>query len=63
MDMPFEQRYVKVESRPLGEGTYGEVYKVRNCDPSTYDSGSIYAMKRMKLAEEEEGVPSTVSFF
>jgi hypothetical protein len=25
----FERRYVKIETKPLGEGTYGEVYKVR----------------------------------
>ncbi|CAD7974342.1 unnamed protein product [Amoebophrya sp. A25] len=54
MAATFEQKYQKVDRTPLGEGTYGEVYKVKNAE-----TGEILAMKRMKLQDEEEGVPST----
>lgn len=47
-------RYEKIEMKLLGEGTYGEVYKVQ--DKVTNE---ILAMKRMKLHDEEEGIPST----
>ncbi len=50
----FEQRYERLEKKPLGEGTYGEVYKAR-CSRT----GEIRALKRMKLDQEDEGVPST----
>ncbi|KAF4721610.1 cyclin-dependent kinase 5, partial [Perkinsus olseni] len=50
----FEQRYQRTEKKPLGEGTYGEVYKAR-CQAT----GLVVAMKRMKLDQEDEGVPST----
>jgi len=50
----FEQRYVKLEVRPLGTGTYGEVFKVNDTQTNT-----VMAMKRMKLEHEEEGIPST----
>jgi serine/threonine protein kinase len=48
------QNYERIEKKPLGEGTYGEVYKAR-CTRS----GEIRALKRMKLDQEDEGVPST----
>ncbi|KAI9175230.1 cyclin-dependent kinase 5 [Blastocladiella emersonii ATCC 22665] len=38
----------------LGEGTYGIVYKAQN-----RDSGDIVALKRIRLDNEEEGVPCT----
>jgi len=47
-------RYEKVESKLLGEGTYGEVYKVRD-----NVTGEILALKKMKLHDEDEGIPST----
>eukprot|EP01017_Pseudomicrothorax_dubius_P002192 TRINITY_DN0_c914_g1_i5.p1 TRINITY_DN0_c914_g1~~TRINITY_DN0_c914_g1_i5.p1 ORF type:complete len:307 (+),score=87.75 TRINITY_DN0_c914_g1_i5:50-970(+) len=45
-------RYEKLEK--LGEGTYGVVYKAR--DKQTKD---IYAIKKIRLESEEEGIPST----
>jgi serine/threonine protein kinase len=50
----FESQYTVNEVSPLGEGTYGKVYKAR-----VNRSGQTVAMKKMKLASEEEGVPST----
>jgi len=52
--MAFEKKYERVEKKPLGEGTYGEVYKA--VDRAT---NTVVAMKRMKLDQEDEGVPST----
>eukprot|EP00929_Paragymnodinium_shiwhaense_P005927 TRINITY_DN10857_c0_g1_i1.p1 TRINITY_DN10857_c0_g1~~TRINITY_DN10857_c0_g1_i1.p1 ORF type:complete len:356 (-),score=81.86 TRINITY_DN10857_c0_g1_i1:380-1375(-) len=49
----FEKQYEVVDKTPIGEGTYGKVYKARTSD------GSLVAMKKMKLDSEEEGVPST----
>ncbi|ORZ34515.1 protein serine/threonine kinase [Catenaria anguillulae PL171] len=45
-------KYQKIEK--LGEGTYGIVYKAQN-----RDSGDIVALKRIRLDNEEEGVPCT----
>lgn len=50
----FEQRYEALEVKPLGEGTYGKVYKA-----IAKSSGKVVALKKMKLDAEEEGVPST----
>lgn len=50
----FELSYEIIEKKPLGEGTYGEVYKAQN-----HKTGEILAMKKMKLDQEDEGVPST----
>ena len=38
----------------IGEGTYGVVYKARN-----RVTDEIVALKRIRLEQEEEGVPST----
>ncbi|KAL0232701.1 hypothetical protein GEMRC1_011448 [Eukaryota sp. GEM-RC1] len=38
----------------VGEGTYGVVWKVRN-----KQTGEIFAIKRIRLESEEEGVPCT----
>jgi len=38
----------------IGEGTYGEVYRARNTHTS-----EIVALKKIKLENEDEGVPST----
>jgi cyclin-dependent kinase len=38
----------------IGEGTYGIVYKARDTQ-----TGKIYALKKIRLESEEEGIPST----
>ena len=45
-------QYEKLER--VGEGTYGVVYRAR--DKCT---GQIYALKKIRLEQEDEGVPST----
>ena len=45
-------KYEKLEI--IGEGTYGVVYKAKDTD-----IGEIYALKKIKLESEEEGIPST----
>jgi len=47
-------KYEKTEKKPVGEGTYGEVFKGR-----CLKSQRIVAMKRIKLDHEDEGIPST----
>nr|XP_033798086.1 cyclin-dependent kinase 1 isoform X2 [Geotrypetes seraphini]XP_033798087.1 cyclin-dependent kinase 1 isoform X2 [Geotrypetes seraphini]XP_033798088.1 cyclin-dependent kinase 1 isoform X2 [Geotrypetes seraphini]XP_033798090.1 cyclin-dependent kinase 1 isoform X2 [Geotrypetes seraphini]XP_033798091.1 cyclin-dependent kinase 1 isoform X2 [Geotrypetes seraphini] len=44
--------YAKIEK--IGEGTYGVVYKGRH-----KSTGQVVAMKKIRLENEEEGVPST----
>lgn len=44
--------YERLES--IGEGTYGVVYKARN-----RNTKEIVALKKIKLENEDEGVPST----
>ena len=44
--------FLQVEK--IGEGTYGVVYKARN-----RSNDDIVALKRIRLEQEEEGVPST----
>lgn len=46
------ENYEKVEK--IGEGTYGVVYKARNIRDD-----SMVALKRIRLDQDEEGVPST----
>lgn len=46
-------KYVKVE-KPVGEGTYGVVYKAK-CKRT----GTMVALKKIRLEMEDEGVPST----
>ncbi|KAJ2384155.1 cyclin-dependent kinase 5 [Coemansia sp. RSA 2603] len=46
------EKYQKIEK--LGEGTYGIVYKAQN-----RDTGEVVALKRIRLDNEEEGVPCT----
>ena len=45
-------KYEKLER--IGEGTYGVVYKARDVD-----TGQIYALKKIRLESEDEGIPST----
>merc|ERR1719352_1936413 len=54
MERKFEAQYDVFDQQPLGEGTYGKVYKAQR-----KRTGEIVAMKKMKLDAEEEGVPST----
>lgn len=44
-------KYKKIEK--IGEGTYGVVYKAKDKDDNTY------ALKKIRLQAEEEGIPST----
>ena len=45
-------KYEKQEM--IGAGTYGVVYKARDTD-----TNEIFALKRIKLESEDEGIPST----
>jgi len=47
-----KERYEKMER--LGEGTYGVVFKARDTHQKDY-----VAVKKIKLENEDEGVPST----
>jgi Serine/threonine protein kinase len=47
-----KERYEKIEK--VGEGTYGVVYKARDIY-----SQEIVALKKIRLENEEEGMPST----
>lgn len=47
-----QQKYRKIEK--IGEGTYGVVYKAEDIM-----SGGFVAMKKIRLEQEDEGVPST----
>eukprot|EP01138_Halocafeteria_seosinensis_P001657 gb/GECG01001698.1/.p1 GENE.gb/GECG01001698.1/~~gb/GECG01001698.1/.p1 ORF type:complete len:294 (+),score=28.92 gb/GECG01001698.1/:1-882(+) len=46
-------RYQKIE-KPVGEGTYGVVYKAKD-----KKNGGYVALKKIRLEMEDEGVPST----
>lgn len=45
------ERYTKLCK--IGEGTYGVVYKARDAN------GNIFALKKIRLEAEDEGIPST----
>jgi cyclin-dependent kinase len=45
-------KYEKLEM--IGEGTYGVVYKAKDIE-----TGEIYALKKIRLESEDEGIPST----
>ncbi|GIX62685.1 cell division control protein 2 homolog [Babesia caballi] len=45
------KRYHKMEK--IGEGTYGVVYKAQDTH------GEIFALKKIRVEEEDEGIPST----
>jgi len=38
----------------IGEGTYGKVYRCRH-----KNTGDLFALKKIYLEAEEEGIPST----
>ena len=46
------ERYEKEEK--IGEGTYGVVYRARD-----KQSGAIIALKKIRLEQDDEGVPPT----
>ncbi|CAL6063074.1 Kinase [Hexamita inflata] len=46
------QRYERMQC--LGEGTYGIVYKARDTE-----TGQIVALKRIRLDQQDEGIPAT----
>ena len=46
------QKYEKLEK--IGEGTYGTVFKAKN-----RETGEIVALKRVRLDDDDEGVPSS----
>lgn len=50
--MTISEEYQKIEK--IGEGTYGVVYKARH-----RKSNTIVALKKIRLENEDEGVPST----
>lgn len=50
---PIERRYNRIEK--IGEGTYGVVYKAKD----KRNNGKIVALKKIRLATQDEGVPST----
>lgn len=52
MNCEVKERYEKCER--LGEGTYGVVFKARDSILKDY-----VAVKKIKLENEDEGVPST----
>ena len=47
-----ESKYTKTSK--LGEGTYGVVYRAKD-----QKGQEIYALKKIRLQAEEEGIPST----
>lgn len=46
---------MNLKNRPVGEGTYGVVYKAREIN----NPDNIVAMKKIRLEQEDDGVPST----
>lgn len=46
------EKYEKIDM--IGEGTYGVVFKAKDTE-----TGEIYALKKIRLESEEEGIPST----
>jgi len=46
------QKYEKLEK--IGEGTYGTVFKAKH-----KETHEIVALKRVRLDEDEEGIPSS----
>eukprot|EP00811_Abedinium_folium_P031318 NODE_5089_length_1809_cov_15.493460.p1 GENE.NODE_5089_length_1809_cov_15.493460~~NODE_5089_length_1809_cov_15.493460.p1 ORF type:complete len:338 (+),score=100.28 NODE_5089_length_1809_cov_15.493460:88-1014(+) len=53
-DRRLESQYELIEKTPVGEGTYGKVYKAR-----CLRTKETVALKHMKFESEEEGVPPT----
>jgi len=49
------QKYALID-KPVGEGTYGVVYRARDLSG---DGTNIVAMKKIRLEQDDDGVPST----
>lgn len=49
------ERYKKLDK--IGEGTYGVVYKAQDAN------GNLCALKKIRLEAEDEGIPSTGSYY
>lgn len=54
LEREFDAKYDVEEVKPLGEGTYGKVYRATHKQDRV-----VVAMKKIKLDAEEEGMPST----
>ncbi len=56
-----KSRFQKLEK--LGEGTYGVVFKAKDLDTHEVEIsapvGKIVALKKMRIENEEDGMPST----
>ncbi|KAK2195771.1 bifunctional Protein kinase [Babesia duncani] len=55
MDIKYSDRKMEKYHKmgKIGEGTYGVVYKAQN------NNGEIFALKKIRVEEEYEGIPST----
>lgn len=51
-DLRYEDQYELLET--VGEGTYGLVYKAKNCE-----TGKIIALKKIRTSSTQEGLPPT----
>ena len=52
------QKFAMVD-KPVGGGPYGVVYKARSLQPGPNGEPQLVAMKKIRLEEDEDGVPPT----